>query len=148
MQEPQANERLFPILYTQLGLFLDNDEQITQSQSVGRVIDQGNLTPENAEEFIQHALICMFDNAPQDVYDEWLPTFGKLAAMLSESAFETIVLSKIKQLTDFKQSVKNKSKGLELLGNTILYLDEQRIMKNFSTLIESLCQEVNWGIRQ
>ena len=44
MADPLANEKLFPLLYTQIDLFLDDDDRVTLARSVDRILDQGVRT--------------------------------------------------------------------------------------------------------
>ena len=90
----------------------------------------------------------MFENTTQEVYEAWLTPCGKIMALVSKDFFDEHAFPKIKSLLEFKQPIKNRIKGLELIGNTVLQMTETQIMENFSAIIEKLCHDVNWSLRQ
>lgn len=68
--------------------------------------------------------------------------------MVSPECFEAQIEPKIKSLLDFKQNVKNRMKGLELVGQAMLNMSEEQIFSYFKNVIENLACDVNWIIRQ
>lgn len=59
------------------------------------------------------------------VYEAWLPVCGKIVAMVSPECFEAQIEPKIKSLLDFKQNIRNRTKGLEMVGHAIQNMSEE-----------------------